>query len=145
MGVDLGSETGMTASVLETAGWDADQISSLLSCASIHLLYLGSSAYHQSYCSCSWKLSGAFYKHGKKWSRKSLSHGLPNHTCFHECAPVPRHSRNLRHCFGPLSSLGFLLFDFNSCQFFERLCSQSFITLWPSKAAFSSVPRPPAS
>lgn len=44
MGVDLGSETGMTASVLETAGWDADQISSLLSCVSIHLLYLGSSA-----------------------------------------------------------------------------------------------------
>lgn len=43
MGVDLGSETGMTALILETAGWDADQISSLLSCTSNHLLYLGSS------------------------------------------------------------------------------------------------------
>lgn len=44
MGVDLGSEAGMTALMLETAaGWYADQISILLSCTSNHVLYLGSS------------------------------------------------------------------------------------------------------
>lgn len=130
------------------AGWDRVQISSLLSCTCIPLVLPGSYAAYignNVAAPIPWAI----------WSILQTWHAeIERAVCFtywiipiyfHECAPILRHSRSLFNHFRPLSSLGFHFFDCKSCWLFNRLCTQCFITLQHSKAAFTGVPRPPAS